>query len=468
MKKIKLLALPLLTLPFVIGCNNGGGDKPEDVKFSLSSDQPIKVDGEGAIVYVDWTPTEHSIKFDSFTFTTEQSEVDTVDFDKESEARPMPVTITFKTAIIEDISGTLSFGYEDVTAKTKKESSLTFTIPAPVDPEHHIPEKLTKIEDGLYSMTFRDDFVEDYISKGGGSNDGAILDYAKNNISDDEILDLYEPIEGRGACSSFNCLSNEEDYIHCRNLDLLPPKIHSTYPSIIMHNIPKKGYESIAFSSFANMGMRFTINDADPFEHEQAFKIFEFIPVDGINSEGLAVNINDISNEHSRVNQTEESKINITTTVLVRRLLNEAKNVEEAIEIINNFNIHDSTTRNTAYHIMISDANGDSCVVEFYDNVIQRISKGAEDKILTMTNTEMNSHFPQEEGQGSWKDCPRYKAIIEKFSEYRENLTQENAIEVLKAATQETTTHSIVYNLQKKSVYFCCSQQWNKMHFYEL
>ena len=338
-------------------------------------------------------------------------------------------------------------------------------------PTNPIKEEITKIEEGLYSMTFRDDYVEKYIKAGGGDADQDILDFAKANISDDEILERYQPITSssliKDACSSFNCLNSDNEYIHCRELDLLPLNYQPMFPSIIMHNIPKKGYESIAFTSFANMGMNFTA-DINPVEHEQAFKIFELIPIDGINSAGLAVNINDISNEKSYVNQNEEGKTHITTTILVRLLLNKAKNVDEAIKLIQRYNLHDSDTRTTAYHLMISDKSGASCIIEFFENKIQIIRKAKGDKIIAMTNTEVNENFPQEEGQGSWKDCPRYKALIEKFNGYDKNITEDEAIEVLKAALQNTTTHTIVYNLSKKSVYFCRSQQWEQMHFFDL
>ncbi len=126
--------MPLMAVSLLASCNNGGGDKPGEVKFSISSDQPISVDGKVATVYVDWTPND-IIKFESFTFDATPTKGNTVTFDPTGDPRPMPVTITFENDITEDISGTLSFKYEDVTAKTKGESSINVTIPKPeVDP----------------------------------------------------------------------------------------------------------------------------------------------------------------------------------------------------------------------------------------------------------------------------------------------------------------------------------------------
>ncbi|MCQ2795653.1 MAG: hypothetical protein MJ214_05615 [Bacilli bacterium] len=130
MNKFKLLVAPLLVIPFIAACNNGGGDKPTEVKFSLSSDWPITVDGKVATVTIDWTPND-IIKFNSFTFTADPVKDNTVTFDQTGDPRPMTVTITFNEDITEDINGTLSFAYEDTTAKTTGNSSVSVTIYGP-------------------------------------------------------------------------------------------------------------------------------------------------------------------------------------------------------------------------------------------------------------------------------------------------------------------------------------------------
>lgn len=119
--------MPLLTLSLLVSCNNGGGEG-EQVEFMLSSEQPTKVEGKVATVYVDWQPDGHQIKFNSFTFVTQSGEEITPSFDQKDDPRPLPVTITFNSDITEEINGTLSFAYEDRTAKTQGENSIDITI----------------------------------------------------------------------------------------------------------------------------------------------------------------------------------------------------------------------------------------------------------------------------------------------------------------------------------------------------
>lgn len=153
MKKLSLLVFPLAAMSLLASCDNGGGDQPGEVKFSLSSDCPIKVleDNKTAEVSVDWTPND-IIKFESFTFDATPTKDNTVTFDPTSYPRPMTVKITFKDDITEDISGTLNFTYQDVTVKTKGESSLSVTIPKPEPGNFKSLKKIEGTLTGGYEM----------------------------------------------------------------------------------------------------------------------------------------------------------------------------------------------------------------------------------------------------------------------------------------------------------------------------
>lgn len=318
-----------------------------------------------------------------------------------------------------------------------------------------VPEEITKVTDKMYSMTLRDDYFETYLNNGGGSSDMDILRFAIENISNDPIFQNMIPQKQPGACSSFVFQNTDGEFCHARNLDFDP-----SFNSLLIHNIPKSGYESISFSSYFCLNLK---GDFSPAEHAEAFKIFEFLPMDGINSAGLALNMNDIYNSHSRVQQNT-NKADLTTTALNRLLLNKAGSVEEAISLIQSYDIHDSDTRNNGYHIMISDKSGDACVIEFYNSELQVIRKQKNQEIFAMTNTELNSYFPEED----YKNDTRYKAIMNKFNEYGGKLDKEKGIEVLKSAKLSTTLHSIIYNLERQTVYFCRYQNWDKMNFFGL
>lgn len=116
------VAVPLILM------NKDKNNKPEQVKFLLTDE--ITVAGGTATVNVDWEPSDHKIKFESFTFETSSGgKAEGVTFEQKDDNRPVPVTITFDDDITQSISGTLGFTYGDVTAKTKDAGNIEVTIP---------------------------------------------------------------------------------------------------------------------------------------------------------------------------------------------------------------------------------------------------------------------------------------------------------------------------------------------------
>lgn len=180
MTKIKLLVAPLLALPLIASCSNA------ETTYKISIP-----DTNGVVV----TPN---------TVTKGKDYVGTIKIAQDVAPESLLPSVLDKVT-----SGNKELKASDDYTYTLKEDKLSadFKIPAAnivgdiqitlsldSKPTNPISEEITKIEDGLYSMTFRDDYVEKYLVDGGGDEDIDILNFAKKNISDDEILDLYEPI----------------------------------------------------------------------------------------------------------------------------------------------------------------------------------------------------------------------------------------------------------------------------------
>lgn len=89
-----------------------------------------------------------------------------------------------------------------------------------------------------------------------------------------------------------------------------------------------------------------------------------YLPVDGMNERGLAINVNTV-NGGDFVNQ-ETDKVDLMTTTLIRLVLDKARNVDEALELIRGYDLHDSV--GGPYHFQIADKTGRSVIVEYYDN----------------------------------------------------------------------------------------------------
>ena len=93
-KQIFLLSLLSLSL---FSC--GGGDKPEELKFSVASSEAlVDIFTYKTSIELDWTPSDHIIEFSDFSFalskqTTITPTVDVIDIT----ARPLALNLTFNS-----------------------------------------------------------------------------------------------------------------------------------------------------------------------------------------------------------------------------------------------------------------------------------------------------------------------------------------------------------------------------------
>ena len=94
-----------------------------------------------------------------------------------------------------------------------------------------------------------------------------------------------------------------------------------------------------------------------------------YTPLDGMNEKGFTVGIymskQGPDNKSYSTNQNTD-KPDITSTVLLRLMLDKASTVDEAITIAKEYDMHDSA--NSSFHYMISDANGKSAILEYIAN----------------------------------------------------------------------------------------------------
>ena len=87
-----------------------------------------------------------------------------------------------------------------------------------------------------------------------------------------------------------------------------------------------------------------------------------YAPLDGMNEKGLCVAVNMIS-DNTTIEQNS-NKPDITTTTAIRLLLDKAANVEEAIALLQQYDMHASM--GMMVHFAISDVSGKKCCSRIY------------------------------------------------------------------------------------------------------
>ena len=89
-----------------------------------------------------------------------------------------------------------------------------------------------------------------------------------------------------------------------------------------------------------------------------------FAPMDGMNEKGLCVAVLMIQDRPGF--QQDTGRPDLTTTTAVRLLLDKAADVEEAVDLLSQYDMHASA--GMMVHFALADATGHSVVVEYIDN----------------------------------------------------------------------------------------------------
>ena len=212
-----------------------------------------------------------------------------------------------------------------------------------------------KLEDGLYSMEYSGDYgLEDFLEQGGKSSDMAVADFVIDRLFHG-LVDLELQSRPFG-CSTLSVSSPEGGRLFGRNFDW------GKCTALIVQTRPKDGYASVSTVNmdFLNLGLRLPENAFARLMSAAA----PYAPMDGMNEKGLCVAVLMIEDRPGFDQDT--GKPDLTTTTAVRLLLDTAANVEEALSLLEQYDLHASA--GMMVHFAIADADGRSVAVEYIDN----------------------------------------------------------------------------------------------------
>lgn len=295
---------------------------------------------------------------------------------------------------------------------------------------------ITELEEGLSVVRYEGNYgFDEFLEQGGASSDEGVVEYVSSQLSSNipELLFGGNPF----GCSTLSVKNVEGQNLFGRNFDW------NTCNGLIISSRPDDGYASV---STVNMdfikagGLDITrLPDA-----AQAI-IGLYAPLDGMNEEGLAVSVNMI--EDSETIEQDTKKPDITTTTAIRLLLDKAANVEEALELLGQYDLHASM--GMMIHLALSDAQGNSVVVEYIDHQM----------IVTETPIVTNFYLAEGEkyGIGTSQSHTRYDILNEKLAE-KKVMSEADVRDALNSVSKdnfdefESTEWSIVMNQETKEL----------------
>lgn len=278
------------------------------------------------------------------------------------------------------------------------------------------------IEGVLYSITFYGNYSNDRINR-------------SNTSTRSEGGSYY--------CSLFSMFGDPDNYLLGRNFD--NPTGWKCLTLLTRVN-PNNGYASIAPVRMRDFGFEVgTDFDALNFANKCRLLDAVFHPPDGINEHGLVVGLANVTQQPYIHDPDKET---ISCVLLVRKILDHAKTVDEAAEIAMQYNIEGSYSYPDTLdvHAIVADASGRSIILEPADGEMKIIPNTDLWQVLTNTpvyNVSLDILFAQ---------CNRYMRIYNLLDDTNGILSSDESMNLLSELGWQWTEWSAVYDISHKSV----------------
>ena len=272
--------------------------------------------------------------------------------------------------------------------------------------------EITELETGLSTVRYEGDYGFDtFLEQGGAGSDTDVAAYITSLLAQ-EIYMEGAPF----GCSTLSVKNRGGEYLFGRNFDW------NACRGLIVSARPENGYASV---STVNMDfIRVGGLDLSELPDQMQAVVSLYAPLDGMNEKGLAVSVNMIQDSAS-INQDTE-KPDLTTTTAIRLLLDKAANVEEALELLRQYDFHSSM--GMMVHLALADADGRSVAVEYVDH----------EMIVTKTPVVTNFYLAsgEKQGIGTAQSHTRYEILTQTLEEHRE-MTEVEVRNVLDSVSKD-------------------------------
>lgn len=333
-------------------------------------------------------------------------------------------------------------------------------------------------------------YFDEFIENGGASSDDELIDFIVKNLTKGIIpIDLSAPDIG---CSSFTGMGEDGTRYFGRNYDF------STSTAMIVRTAPRDGrYASISSADLQFIGIN-EGREISGIVDKVLCLAAVYTPLDGINEAGVSCGIymtyqgGDGWNAVSTDQTTE--KPDITSTTMLRLILDYAGSVEEAIALVEKYDLHDSA--NTSFHYMVADSTGKSAILEwvydtddtdndgtkrelkvYYNDGDQAIGENeAKNDFQYITNFVVTPDYYNSDEYKAGLD--RYKKIESMIDPNGDNskgiITEDTAFDVLEAVgrrnwdklngksdSNSITVWSALYNLTERKVTWISNEEFD-------
>jgi len=255
------------------------------------------------------------------------------------------------------------------------------------------------------------------------------------------------------ACSLFASLADPERRVFGRNFDW------RYSPALLLFTDPPDGYASVTMVDIAYLGFEgIRAQKLTDLSLEERLPLLDAPnwPFDGMNEYGLAIGMAAVP---SGKTPTDPDKQTIGSLQAIRVMLDHAKNVDEAIKLLDGYNI--DMSGGPTIHYLMADASGQAALVEFFQGAMVIVPN--ETLWHQATNFVRSAH-----GESALGKCERYDKISSFLSGAEGRISEEEALTLLSSVAQDITQWSVVYEMSTGDVNVVMGRDWENIHVFHL
>lgn len=321
----------------------------------------------------------------------------------------------------------------------------------------------------VYTMKYKGDYYfDEFLASGGAKSDKELIAFITNKITKGIIPMKIE--ESDIACSSFTAEKENGDKLFARNYDF-----KKTNTAIVFTEKSEGRYASVSTVDLQFLGID---NDCgiETLQDKISALAAVYAPLDGMNEKGVCCGIYMTYQGDEKTVATDQNtdKPDITSTTMLRLILDYAGSVDEAVEIAKKYDLHDSA--NTSYHYMVADSTGKSAVLEWVGETDKTDNDGEKRELVVHYNEskyQCVTNFVLKEGyyageKNRMKGLDRYEKLEKELKKTDGTVDDEKeAMDILLSVGRRKwdnddmnslTVHSVVYNMTDKSIYWVSNE----------
>lgn len=317
----------------------------------------------------------------------------------------------------------------------------------------------------LYTMEYFSDYRFDEFLKEGAANNNQYYKFVNNVVNQSMNIGLPSS-DSVDACSAFTYRDKAGNRYMARNYD------YKNDPVLLIVTSPEDAYKSISTVNMKTLGYN-SENEPKAFD----IKLFgaPYFPCDGVNEKGISTAVLQVNFSRK---QKDPSKTTIGVYAVNRLILDHAASIDEAVKLIDSYNIYFDSGLNAQF--FIADSKGDSVLVEFVNGKTKLIKNDRKYQIASNFNNaeeefdkdgyvytvEYKQWLKNAEASAydSEHSCfIRYDFMLDTLYNSSGIMTYDTAFKLLENVASPTKLqYSVIYNMSDLEATIITDNDWEK------